>query len=114
MQPNAVPPTAWHTVTIDHVTGVPKTANKHNAVAVFVDELTEYVILGPCSKESSGADWAYMFIDNVYVHFGLPEHILSDRGTQFTGLFIKSIECVQPTGQWDSLSCSLCTAVLFC
>ena len=28
-----------------------------------------------------------MFKDNVHLHFGLPEHILSDRGTQFTGLF---------------------------
>ena len=30
-------------------------------------------------------------MDNVYVHFGLPEHILSDRGTQFTGLFNQSL-----------------------
>ena len=40
-----------------------------------------------CTKESSGADWASLFKDHVHVHFGLPEHILFDRGTQFTGLF---------------------------
>ena len=87
MQPHDVPPYPWHTVSTDYVTGFPKTVSKHNAIAVFVDLLTKYVILVPCSKESSGADWAHMFMDNVHVHFGLPVHILSDRGTQFTGLF---------------------------
>ena len=87
MQPNEVPPYPWHTVTTDYVTGFPMTADNHNAIAVFVDALTKYVVIVPCTKESSGADWARMFKDNVHVHFGLPEHILSDRGTQFTGLF---------------------------
>lgn len=91
MQPNDVPPYPWHTVTTDYVTGFPKTASKHNAIAVFVDALTKYVILVPCSKESSGADWARMFMDNVHEHFGLPIHILSDRGGQFTGLFNQSL-----------------------
>ena len=87
MQPNEVPPYPWHTVTTDYVTGFPMTADNHNAIAVFVDALTKYTVIVPCSKESSGADWAHMFKDHVHVHFGLPEHILSDRGTQFTGLF---------------------------
>ena len=48
---------------------------KHNAVAVVIDALTKYVILLPCSKDSSGADWAHMFVD-VHEHFGLPVHVL--------------------------------------
>ena len=32
-----------------------------------------------------------MFMDHVHEHFGLPVHILSDRGTQFTGLFNQSL-----------------------
>ena len=87
MQPNEVPPYPWHTVTTDYVTGFPMTADNHNAVAVFVDALTKYTVIVPCTKESSVADWAHMFKDHVHVHFGLPEHILSDRGTQFTGRF---------------------------
>ena len=91
MQPKQVPPKPWHTVTTDYVTGFPETADNLNAIAVFVDALTIYVILVPCSKSSSGMDWAHMFMDNVYAHFGLPEHILSDRGTQFTGCFNQSL-----------------------
>ena len=32
-----------------------------------------------------------MFMDHVHVHFGLPTHILSDRGTQFTGVFNQTL-----------------------
>ena len=89
LQPNEVPPYPWHTVTTDYVTGLPLTADKHDAIAVFVDALTKYIIIAPCTKESTGADWAHMFMNNVHTHFGLPKHILSDRGPQFTSLFNK-------------------------
>ena len=89
MQPNEVPPYPWHTVTTDYVTGLPMTADKHDAIAVFVDALTKYTIIVPCTKESTGADWAHMFMNHVHTHFGLPMYILSDRGPQFTGLFNK-------------------------
>ena len=49
------------------------TADNHNAIAVFVDALTKYTVVVPCTKESSGADWAHMFKDHVHVHFGLPD-----------------------------------------
>lgn len=42
MQPDEVPPYPWHTVTTDYINSFPKTAAKHNAIAVFVDALTRY------------------------------------------------------------------------
>ena len=64
------------------------TAKQHNAITVSVNQLTKYVILVPSTKESSGADWAHMYMDHVNVHFGLPTHILFDRGTEFTSCLI--------------------------
>ena len=78
-------------MTTDYVTGIPETASKHNAIAVFVDALTKYVTLMPCCKSSSGVDRAHVFMDHVYAHFGLPEHVLSDRGAQFTGCLKQSL-----------------------
>ena len=85
MQPIEVPPRSWHTVTADHITGLPTTDNGNTAIAVFVDKLTKYLVA--CSKESTAEDWANMFVDRVYVHHGLPENMISDRGTQFTSAF---------------------------
>ena len=48
------------TVTTDCVTGFPTTSDNHNAIAVFVDALTKYTVIVPCTKENSGADWANM------------------------------------------------------
>ena len=67
MQPNEVPPYPWHTVTTAYVTGFSRTAAKHDAIAVFVDALRYKSI------------------------FVLPIHILSDQGTQFTGLLSQSL-----------------------
>ena len=108
MQPNEVPPYPWHTVTTGYVTGFPKISAKHNAIAVFVVALTKYIILVPCSKESSGTDWAHMCMDHVHEHFGLPIHTLSDRGTQFPGLFNQSLaERLGYTWKYDNCTCSL-------
>ena len=49
-----------------------------------MDALTKYTVNVPCTKESSGADRANMLKDHLHVHLGRPEHVLSDRGTQFT------------------------------
>ena len=89
MQPIEVPPRSWHTVTADHITGLPTTDNGNTAIAVFVDKLTKYLVA--CSKESTAEDWANMFVDRVYVHHGLPENMISDRGTQFTSAFNRSL-----------------------
>ena len=69
MQPVEVPPYPWHTVTTDHDTGFAMTAKQHSAVAVFGDQSINGVILVPCTKESSGAVWAQMFVDHVHVQF---------------------------------------------
>lgn len=44
MQPNEVPPYHWHTVITDYATGFPKTADKHDAVAIIVNAVTKYVM----------------------------------------------------------------------
>lgn len=89
--PPEVPPRPWHTVTIDYVTGFPKTEASNDAIAVYVDKLTKYVHLVACSKESSAIDWVNMFVDHVHVHHGLPEKLISNRGTQFTSAFNQSL-----------------------
>jgi len=40
----AAPPDPWHAVTTDCITELAKSAAKLNATAVFVDEVTKYVI----------------------------------------------------------------------
>ena len=91
LQPQDVPPHAWHTVTTDYITGLPLTPASNNAIAVFVDKLTKYVYAVPCSDKSDAVDWANMYVEHVVQHEGLSVVLMSDRGPQFNNAFNKAV-----------------------
>jgi transposase InsO family protein len=91
LQPLDVPPHAWHTVTTDYITGLPRTPKGNNAIAVFVDKLTKYVYAVPCSDTSDAVDWANMYVEHVVQHEGLSTVIISDRGPQFKSAFNRAL-----------------------
>lgn len=91
LQPQDVPPHAWHTVTTDYITGLPLTPASNNAIAVFVDKLTKYVYAVQCSDKSDAVDWANMYVEHVVQREGLSVVLMSDRGPQFNNAFNKAV-----------------------
>ena len=77
----------FHTVTMDLITGLPTTKDKHDAIVVFVDKFTKLAIYAPITKEITAPQLAQVFFDQVYRHYGLPKIIISDRDPRFTGAF---------------------------
>ena len=91
MQPLDVPTFPWHTVTTDYITGLPLTADGHNAVAVFVGKLTKYVYAVPCIDTCSAVDRANMYVQHVVQHEGLSYGVGSDRRPHFNSSFNKAL-----------------------
>jgi hypothetical protein len=60
---------------------------------VTVDHaLSKGVILAPTKKKGLDSEHTVqLFIDNVYSRFGLPQKIMTDRGTQFDAEFFKEL-----------------------
>ena len=87
MQPLAIPPSPWHTVTLDLITGLPATTSGYDAITVFVDKLTKLCHFAAVKKACSAQDLAVVFFNTIYRHHGLPQVIVSDRDTRFTGNF---------------------------
>ncbi|KAH8152704.1 uncharacterized protein LAJ45_02928 [Morchella importuna] len=56
---------------------------------VIVDRLTKIRHLLPCNTTVNAEDVAQLYLRNVWKLHGLPTHITSDRGTQFTAKFWK-------------------------
>jgi hypothetical protein len=54
---------------------------------VVVDRFSKMCILVPCKKQVTAEQTAQMFFQNVWVHFGLPTSIISDRDSHFVGEF---------------------------
>jgi hypothetical protein len=90
LQPLPVPRRPWSSVSMDFITDLPP-SNSFDSIFVLVDRLTKMAHFVPCKKTSSSEDTARLFLDNVYRYHGLPDDIVSDRGTQFVSKFWKSL-----------------------
>ena len=86
-------PRLFGSIGIDFMTDLPLSADGYDSVMVTVDYgSSKGVILTKTSKTGLTAEHtAQLFIDDVYSRFGLPDKIMTDRGTQFNSDFFKDL-----------------------
>ncbi|WVZ80510.1 hypothetical protein U9M48_027980 [Paspalum notatum var. saurae] len=92
LQPLPIPTWKWDEIGMDFVTGLPKTKKGNDAIWVIVDRLTKTAHFIPVKTTYGGAKLAQLYIDNVMRLHGAPSRIVSDRGTQFTSRFRRSLQ----------------------
>ncbi|KAH0612978.1 uncharacterized protein H6S33_009358 [Morchella sextelata] len=85
-----IPDGPWTDVSMDFVTDLPE-SDGYNAILVVVDRLTKMRHLIPTTKEADSREVAKLYIDNVWKLHGLPDTMVSDRGTQFVAEFWRSL-----------------------
>ena len=91
LEPLPIPTRRWSDVSMDFITHLPLTRQGHTAIFVVVDRLSKLVHFIPTVDSASAEDVARLFIDNIFALHGMPERIVSDRDTRFTGTFWKSL-----------------------
>jgi hypothetical protein len=72
---------------MDFVGGLPMSKRGHDYLYVVVDRFSKMCILMPCKKQIIVEQTANHFFQYVWVHFGLPTSIISNRDTRFLGDF---------------------------
>jgi hypothetical protein len=71
-------------VMMDFITDLP-ISNGFDSIFIVVDQgLSKGVILCPCNKTIDAEGTIKLYIDNIFIQYGLPDIIISDRGPQFT------------------------------
>ena len=90
LQPLQLATAPWTSISLDFITDLPD-SHGHTGILVIVDRFTKAAEFIACSSGMSAEDTAWLLIDHVYRHHGLPKDIVSDRGTQFTSKFWKAI-----------------------
>ena len=66
-------------VTMDFITDLP-ISNGLNSIFIVVDQgLSKGVILCPCNKTINAEGTIKLYINNIFIQFGLPDTIISDR-----------------------------------
>ena len=76
---------------MDFVVGLPKTQKGYDSIWVIVDRLTKVAHFLPVRTNYGGEKLAQLYVDNIVKLHGVPSRIVSDRGTQFTSKFWKSL-----------------------
>ena len=72
-------------------THLPVTNNGHYSIFVVVDHLSKMVHLEAITKTISAKGLAAVYADRVFRCHGVPQSIVSERGTRFTSLFWKEL-----------------------
>ena len=80
----------WRDIAMDFVGELPNSQG-YNAIFVVTDRLSKMRHLVPCKTTASAMDVADMFLWNIFKLHGLPDTIISDRGTQFVAEFWKHL-----------------------
>ena len=73
----------WEKITIDFVTGLPRTQRQHDAIWVIVDRLTKSAHFLPVNVEDSLEKLAQLYVDEIVRLHGVPVSIVSDRDPRF-------------------------------
>ncbi|KAF8749013.1 hypothetical protein RHS01_10345 [Rhizoctonia solani] len=90
LKPLEVPPFPFHTILYDFITGFPKSQG-HDAILVVIDSFSKFGHFIPTSKKVTAKGLADLFITHVWKLHGLPVKTVSDRGTTFTGKFLRAL-----------------------
>ena len=86
LQPLPVPEQHWQDISIDLVTGIPEVQGC-DAILTVVDRLSKERHYIGTTKELNAEGLANLFLKHVWKHHGLPQSIVSDRGSQFISDF---------------------------
>jgi hypothetical protein len=70
---------------------LPRTQRGEDAIAVFVDRLSKYVRIIPTKTDITATQFANVFQDTNFRHYGIPKSLMSDRDSKFTSEFWKNL-----------------------
>ena len=91
LNPLSIAEWKWDTVSIDFITGPPKTKYQHDSVMVVVDTLTKAAHFIPMKSTFGTAQVADVFLKEVVRLHGVPKVIVLDRDAKFTTTFWKGL-----------------------
>ena len=92
LQPLKIPECKWEHITIDFVTGLPKTRKGNDAIWVIVDCLTKSAHFLPIKIMDSIDVLSKMYLKEIVRLHGIPVSIVSDRDARFTFRFWESFQ----------------------
>ncbi|GJS31487.1 putative reverse transcriptase domain-containing protein [Tanacetum coccineum] len=79
-------------ITMDFMSGLPKTPSGYDTIWVIVDRLTKSVHFLPMEKTDTMEKLTQLYLKEIMCRHGVPISIISDRDNHFTSGFWKSLQ----------------------
>ncbi|KAL0534153.1 hypothetical protein IC582_028437 [Cucumis melo] len=92
LQPLSVPGWKWESVSMDFITGLPKTLKGYTVIWVVVDRLTKSAHFVPGKSTYTASKWGQLYMTEIVRLHGVPVSIISDRDARFTSKFWKGLQ----------------------
>jgi len=96
LQPVPIPASIWMDVSMDFITGLPKSGN-NSVIMVVVDRLSKYTHFYALPHPFTPTLVAQDFMDQIFKLHGMPTSIVSDHDLTFTGNFWQELFKLQGT-----------------
>ncbi|KAA0063860.1 pol protein [Cucumis melo var. makuwa] len=97
LQPLSIPKWKWENVSMDFITGLPRTLRGFTVIWVVVDRLTKSAHFVPGKSTYTASKWAQLYMSEIVRLHGVPVSIVSDRDDRFTSKFWKGLQTAMGT-----------------
>ena len=91
LQPLEIPKRKWQSISMDLITGLPRTRAGFDAIWVVVDRLSKCAHFATTTTNADAQDIAELLRTRVYMNHGAPIEIVSDRDPRFTAKFSQAL-----------------------
>ncbi|KAL0546695.1 hypothetical protein IC582_016607 [Cucumis melo] len=97
LQPLSIPEWKWENVSMDFITGLPRTLRGFTVIWVVVDRLTKSAHFVPGKSTYTASKWAQLYMSEIVRLHGVPVSIVSDRDARFTSKFWQGLQTAMGT-----------------
>ncbi|KAL0549580.1 hypothetical protein IC582_014065 [Cucumis melo] len=97
LQPLSIPEWKWENVSMDFITGLPRTLRGFTVIWIVVDRLTKSAHFVPGKSTYTASKWAQLYMSEIVRLHGVPVSIVSDRDARFTSKFWKGLQTAMGT-----------------
>lgn len=89
--PLPIPEGRWTDITLDFVTGIPKSKHGFDMILVVIDRFTKMAHFIPTVKELTAEGCARLMVDYCFKYHGTPKRMVSDKDIRFVNKFWETI-----------------------
>ncbi|GJV81784.1 putative reverse transcriptase domain-containing protein [Tanacetum coccineum] len=92
LQQPEIPKWKWEHITIDFITGLPRTSSGYDSIWVIVDQLTKSAHFVPMKKTDGMEKLTLLYLKEIVCRHSVPLLIILDRDSRFASGFWRSLQ----------------------